>query len=254
MRINPIYPAVFCLALLIANAAATVFYVDVNSANPTPPYTNWNIAAANIQQAVDVSTNGDFILVTNGIYQTGGRVAGWMTNRLAVTKAVTVQSINGPTVTIIRGYQVPGTTNGTLAVRCVFLTNNAVLVGFTLTNGATHSFNAAGDAPDTVGGGVFCNSSNAIVSNCIITGNSAADGGGGADNGIINNSLIIGNSCFDGGGAATGAYVTTLNNCLVVSNSASNSGGGAFGCNMNNCLIAGNTGGLLGGGGVNVHY
>ena len=175
MKIVPPMVVADLLLLCVCPVPATTFYVDVNSANSTPPYTNWSTAATNIQDAVDVSTNGDLILVTNGIYQTGGRVAGGMTNRLAVTKAVTVQSINGPAMTIIQGYQVPGTTNGTQAVRCVFLTNNAVLIGFTLTNGATYPVNYAGSPPETMGGGVFCNTSNAIVSNCIIIGNSASD-------------------------------------------------------------------------------
>ena len=138
--------AIVLWACLRLNAPASVLYVDLNSTNPTPPYTNWSTAATNIQNAVDVSTNGDLVLVTNGIYQVGGRVAGGMTNRLAVTKAVTVQSINGPAMTIIQGYQMPGTTNGTKAVRCVFLTNNAVLIGFTLTNGATYPYNSAGNS------------------------------------------------------------------------------------------------------------
>ena len=58
------------MLLLCRGATAAVLYVDVNSSNPTSPYTNWATAASVIQDAVDVSTNGDTVLVTNVMVST----------------------------------------------------------------------------------------------------------------------------------------------------------------------------------------
>ncbi|HEY2083100.1 MAG TPA: hypothetical protein VGI88_09970, partial [Verrucomicrobiae bacterium] len=149
---------VLFLALEI-RASATTHYVDLNNLTPTSPYATWGSAASTIQDAIDAADPGDLIVVTNGVYQTGGRaatIAGiqeLLANRVVIDKAVTVQSVNGPSATIIQGYQVPGQTNGPGAVRCAFLTNNAALIGFTLTQGATLS---SGSSFDQRGGGAYC--------------------------------------------------------------------------------------------------
>src|SRR5262249_24366868 len=162
-----------------------------------------------IQDAIDAASAGDEILVTNGVYATGGRVIyGVLTNRVAVTKPLTLRSVNGAGGTGVQGYQMPGTTNGDNDVRCGYITKGGALIGFTLTNGATR--NTGDFLTEQIGGGVSSESSSSVVSNCALAGNSASSGGG--------------------------AYSGTLNNCMFKSNTSQNTGGATYGGTLNNCI------------------
>ena len=226
------------------SALAEVHYVDVNSTNATPPYTNWTTASTNIQDAVDSAVAGDEIVVTNGLYATGGRaVYGTMTNRVAVDKPLTLRSVNGPQFTIIQGHQVPPYAFGDGAIRCVYLTNGASLSGFTLTNGATHAVNDYPTNRESSGGGLWCESATAVISNCVVAGNSAYLYGGGAYQGTLNNCTLTSNSADEGGGA----YYCTLNNCTLTDNYGY-AGGGTVSCALYNCSLSGNFAYYAGGG------
>ena len=250
---------VYCAAAPLTNHAATL-YVWQDSPSPGSAYGAWASAAHTIQDAVDAAQACDLVLVTNGVYASGGRAVGTniLANRVAVDKPITLQSVNGPQVTIVEGAQAPGGGNGDGAIRCVYLTNGAALSGFTLTNGATLT---SGDYDlEQSGGGLWCESTNALVTNCTLTNNWAYNGGGGAYGGTLNNCTLTGNLDFyDGGGAAYsctlnsctltgnpagGAVSSTLNNCTVTGNS----GSGAYSCTLNNCVLTGNqSGGAFGG-------
>jgi len=225
------------LLALTVTCDATVRYVDVSSTNSTPPYLSWATAATNIQDAVDAAVAGDQILVTNGVYAVGGTaVFGTTSNRVAVTKPLTVRSVSGPAVTTIQG---------SAFVRCAYLTNGAVLSGFTLSSAALWS-DIALDPRDTVGGGLFCESASAVASNCVIAGNLAESFGGGAHGGTLIQCTLMGNFVGGNGG---GACSNTLIRCTVTNNSAAN-GGGAFECVLEESVVAGNSAFQGSGGGV----
>jgi hypothetical protein len=255
------------------NATATVRYVDLNCTNATPPYADWSTAATNIQDAVDVASTGDLVLVTNGNYQTGGRLApplaGPYTNRVYLSKAITLQSVNGPELTKIFGYL-----SSDFPIRCVYLTNGAVLSGFTLTNGEPAGVSSSSKQcmvsncviiGCVINGANGCTLNNCTItgntggpgggvesctlSNCTLIGNTASSFGGGADNSILNNCLLLGNtetgtlSTYGGGGARA----STLNNCTVIGNKSASVGGGVFLSTLNSCLVFSNSASIGGG-------
>src|SRR5215475_13909037 len=204
------------IAVFVLRVDGATLYVSP-SGGQIVPYTGWGTAAHAIQDAVDAAANGDEIVVTNGTYSIGGRTVvvvdtnffttNYYFNRVVVDKQLVLRSVNGPQVTVIDGQKIG---------RCVSLTSNAILAGFTLANGLVSSS----------GGGVYCGDSTAVVSNCTISANIASSNnfGGGAYGGTLNNCTLTLNSAAYGGGACNGI----LNNCIIFGNLASQ-GGGVYG-------------------------
>ena len=208
-------------------AAPPACYVWTNSPSPTWPYTNWSTAAHTIQDAVDAAQSGATVWVTNGVYDTGGGVIpGYAcTNRVVVTNAIHLRSVNGPEPTVIGGGN---------AVRGVYL-GAGILDGFTVTHGQTLT---SGDTiHDRNGGGVNMCGGNGVVFSCRLTGNSA-DGAGGCYDGTLYNCRIDGNHATGSGG---GCEASTLHNCLIVDNDDPQHGGGCYGGTLHNCTLSGNS-------------
>ena len=223
----------------------TVRYVNVNNPTPVSPYTNWATAATVIQDAIDVATIVDAVLVTNGIYQAGGVWAGgtYAPNRIYIGKPISVISVNGPGVTKILGTDATGFQYSGYGRRCAYLTNGAVLAGFTLSAGRVDFHDT--EVGDQRGGGVLCTSVSAVVSNCIIAGNFAGRYGGGAYSGTLINCVITDNQAFNlfigGVGEGGGTYASDVRNCIITTNRANPQGGGACYGSLTNCLVANNT-------------
>jgi hypothetical protein len=279
---NETYPDGVAATVRVSVAEQTFYHVDPTGLAPQAPYGSWEHAATNIQDAVDACRIGATVLVTNGVYATGGRLSpgGLLASRIVIDKAITVRSVNGPGVTRIVG-QGPV---GDFAVRCAYLGGGAALSGFTLTNGHTL---AAGTGTDQSGGGAFAEGAmltNCVIAgnvagldgggicygtlyDCLVTGNAANDDGGGLCKCEVYDSTISGNTAADNGGGSQqgalhrctlagnraerdggGANGSVLSSCLVLDNRARDDGGGADGGTLHNCTVSGNGAGGDGGG------
>jgi hypothetical protein len=227
-----------CYETLIPPAVA---YVAINGGHIFP-FDSWANAATTIQDAVDAVATSGTVWVSNGVYNTEGRTVGeyLLTNRVVVTNAATLRSVNGPRVTAIEGAYDPfaGTPWGPAAIRCIYLGPGAMLEGFTLTNGATAKI--SGD--EGFGAGAYA--VGATLSNCVVVNNQGFLVGGGVYGGTVHRSEFARNFSLFGGGAAD----ARLYHCFLHSNGAQG-GAGANGCDMVNCLVVQN-GAVVNGGGA----
>jgi len=210
------YKPLFLSIVLIALNAFADRYVSPPGGYGTnnPPYANWADAATNIQWAVNVATNNETVWVTNGNYA--------LTNQIFVTNGAVLRSVNGRTNTFVNG-NYPDCSN-----RCFYINNaTSVVDGFMISNSwYSNSVSGGGGAVyiyrgllkncavfsnwfygDTNtyygGGGVYLEKSDAVVSNCLIHGNTVVGGYGG------------GGVCMRGGKVL--GCVVSNNNALLTS-------------------------------------
>ncbi|NLF99607.1 MAG: hypothetical protein GX565_05595, partial [Lentisphaerae bacterium] len=229
--------------------AATNYVDAVNGADANDGLTA-GTPKRTLQAAVDAASEGDIVLAAPGLYAEGGRPEGSagegydsLTNRVIIDKALTLRAAAGPAQTFIVGAPGAGVHGlGPDAVRCVRATFAGTLIaGFTLTNGhtAANEWNV-----DSMGGGAYLGNENIVLSNCVVAGN-AANNGGGTCYGQLNECRIIGNRAASEGGGAMSS--TRHDNCVFINNTA-RFGGGASSCNLYHCTLVGNTASEQGGG------
>ena len=162
-----------------------------------------------IQDAINNSVDGDTILVSPGTY---------FENIYFIGKNVTVQSTDGPDLTIIDGSQLDTTVtfqNGE--------SSGAVLEGFTITNGRPMSGN---------GGGIKCSGAHPTIKNNVIKGNPSQNGAGiylYHSSPDIHNNLIIGNYASSyGGGIYCDHSSSPQISCTTIAVNSAPTGGGLY--------------------------
>jgi hypothetical protein len=230
----------------------------------------------NIQDAVDAAQDGDTILVGPGDYV--------LSNPVTVTKAIRLQSTDGPSQTFLtgKGAWCLAISNA-LAVADGFsfrpATTTAPRGGAALTGGTIQNCNFTNFYVGSPAGAVFM--SGGVLSNSIVTYQRYPSAGvavSGGDGALITDCLVVGgqhpgtgtgvwltnshlqNSVISGvpgstqdGGPALAAYSSSVVGCTI-SNNLSLPAGGAYLENsfMDRCIVTHNTGGgeCSGGGGV----
>ena len=224
---------IFAIAAFACGALAETRYVSPQGGH-VPPFTNWAGAATTIVAAVDTSSDGDTVLVTNGTYL--------LTSQVIVDKGVTIQSVNGAATTFV---------NGSSTTRCFVLAHAAaVLDGLTVTNGRVSDD----------GGGIYA-FAGSQVRNCVVTGNRSGRFGGGilARDGVVVESCVIRGNRSDtyGGGGIGCGDAAEVRWCVIEANEAAGLGdGGGVSCiydaKIIGCIIASNKARV--GGGVQALY
>ncbi len=178
-------------------ASANTWYVATNSASDGPG-TAWSTAFHTIQGGVDAAVSNDTVLVSNGVYDVGVRVTpeNVSSNRVVITNNIVVRSVSGPKGTFIVGAEATGGGNGTNAVRGVYM-SAGTLDGFTVSDGHTRAAGSGSDYDyDRSGGGINLYGGNGMVTNCVLTGNSAGEEGGGSYSGLLHAYPVDTGWCF----------------------------------------------------------
>jgi parallel beta-helix repeat protein len=183
-----------------------------------------------IQSAINAASDGDTVLVADGIYYENINFNG---------KAITVRSVNGASATIIDGGG-----NGSVVVFTSGETSASVLNGFTLQNGSgTYNY----------GGGIYISNSSPTITNCIISGNTVSLDGGGiyltgsSTSATIENTTISSNIArFGGGISLRNSATVTITSSTISSNTANVYDGGGIHLNgstvnIYKSIISGNT-------------
>lgn len=151
MDIRSVIVSIF--ATLAVSAGAGTLYVDVATGDDAAAAADARrlVCFRTIQAAVDCAAAGDVVKVYPGVYDEGGAVVNDVSNRVHITKGITLEAVSDdPSTTVIQGAwdASDGVTGyGPAAVRCVLVEPEGatvVIKGFSLCDGASQSSTATG--------------------------------------------------------------------------------------------------------------
>lgn len=203
-----------------------VFYVATNGNNLSDGLT-WATAVSNVEVGIEraASVMG-VVMLGNGNFNT---TSSW----IMVTNGMTLTSLNGPTNTSLDAQSV--------ALRRLLYVNHplARVTGLTLKRGAFNAY-SGNNGP----GAVYLGAG--LISNCILTANSAYNRGGAIwmNGGVMANCLLHNNLAIQSGGDGGALYLSSgeVVNCIFSNNWAYAYGSGVYmtGGRLRDCQIVKN--------------
>jgi hypothetical protein len=261
--------------------SAGTLYVSQTSPSPTPPYSSLNTAAHAIQEAVDVASDGETVLVEPGDYG--------LTNQVTVTNGILLQGVSGASQTFLTGLSNNWclTVSNSLAVVDGFTLRNPYVSSFPLPSGCvlvggmiqncnfSNFFVGRPGGAIVVSGGGVSNSivtyrrygggdgaiavygDGAVIIDCMVLGIQSPNFGAAVSltNSRLQSSVISGVR-WDPDGIALSALSSSVVDCTISNNFNIGQGGGAYlkDSLMDRCIVTGNLGGgeCLGSGGGGV--
>lgn len=221
MNLKIVLSCAAAMTLSAVAGAANVLYVACDDPNASDEAVEGRgteaLPYATIQAAVAAAQEDWTVLVKPGVYTNGTAKSPSssnpnQSNRVMIDKRIRLESTAGAAKTAIRGCWKPGETYGSDAIRAVYVAATAegsVVKGFTIADGATQNDIAQHDH----GGGVFVEGCNAFVVDCVISGCTAAQGGGAMCGGTAIRTLFDNN--YSGTWEAGSIEKANLWNCVV---------------------------------------
>jgi len=192
-----------------------------------------------IREAIDVSVDAVFIVVSEGRYHENVDFGG---------KKIVLKGSDPNNWRVVEKTIIDGNGVGPVVIFAHSEDANCVISGFTITNGTAE-----------LGGGICCLTSSPTISRCIITRNSADNGGGictFSGDPFVTSCIVSENSAQYGGGFFSSGGAPRLTNCTLARNNAEY-GGAIVSITghqiIANCTIVENTA-LQDGGGVYCDY
>ena len=255
-----------------ANLVPNIYYVDDDSAAPTPDGRSWAGAYKDIQSAVDAAyaDEGGEVWVATGIYLSTENFVVAMKEGVALYGGfAAIETERDQRDVNANATAIDGENNR----QGVKGADNAILDGFTITNGTTTEYGGGmyilfasptiqaclfSDNTADEGGGLYIVCGIPTITACTFTGNTADFGGGLFSNYTapkIHQCIFTSNAANFGGGAMYNLYaLPAVTNCVFQDNTAYYNGGGMENSYstpvLYNCTFTGNEAEYTGGGGM----